>query len=48
MMKISLDYLVNHMDYEVPEQDLSYEMNEFPSIPRSKIILRNVERKLTH
>ncbi|KGR79244.1 cytochrome P450 [Ureibacillus manganicus] len=48
MMKVSLDYLVNHMDYEVPEQDLTFEMNEFPSIPRSRVILRNVERKLTH
>ena len=48
MMKVSLDYLVNYMSYEVPEQDLSFEMNEFPSIPQSKIILRNVERKLTH
>ncbi len=48
MMKVSLDYFVNHMEYEVPEQDFSFEMNEFPAIPRSRIVLRNVERKLTH
>jgi len=48
MMMVSLDYLVNHMEYEVPEQDLSFEMNEFPSIPNSGIILRNVDRKLAH
>lgn len=48
MMKVSLDYLVYYMNYEVPEQDLSFEMNEFPSIPQSKIILRNVKRNLTH
>lgn len=45
IMKISIDYLVNKMDYDVPEQDLSFSMEDIPSIPQSKIILKNVKRK---
>lgn len=43
VMKVSLDYLVNRMEYEVPEQDLSYSM---PSIPRSKVVLENVKQRV--
>ncbi len=46
-MKVSLDYLVNHMVYEVPEQDLSYSMLSIPSIPQSEIILQYVKRAST-
>ncbi|GAA0343476.1 fatty-acid peroxygenase [Bacillus carboniphilus] len=45
IMKVSLDYLVNRMEYELPEQDLSYSMVSIPSIPNSKIIIENVRRK---
>lgn len=44
VMKVSLDYLVNKLKYNLPEQDLSYSMVSMPSIPHSKIILTNVER----
>ncbi|API92524.1 MULTISPECIES: cytochrome P450 [unclassified Virgibacillus] len=46
VMKVSVDCLVNHMDYEVPAQDLSYSMVSMPSIPRSKIIIKNVKGKI--
>ncbi|MCM3598130.1 cytochrome P450 [Metabacillus idriensis] len=46
IMKVSLDYLTNQMDYEVPDQDLSYSMVSMPSIPHSKVVLKNVKRKL--
>ncbi|GAB6499027.1 MULTISPECIES: cytochrome P450 [Bacillaceae] len=46
VMKVSLDYLANRMEYEVPNQDLSYSMVSMPSIPHSKVVLKNVKRKL--
>jgi len=45
VMKESLDYLVNQIDYEIPKQDLSFSMVRMPSIPRSKVILHHVKRK---
>lgn len=45
MIHTCLDYLVNKMVYEVPEQDFSYSMVNMPSIPKSKMILANVKRK---
>ncbi|WP_449354750.1 cytochrome P450 [Virgibacillus natechei] len=44
ILKESLDVLVNKLDYEVPEQDLSFSMNDMPSLPESKVIVRNVKR----
>lgn len=45
IMKVSLDYLANRIDYDVPKQDLSFSMVSMPSIPHSKIVLENVQRK---
>lgn len=45
MMKVSLKFLVNHMSFEVPKQDLSFSMVSMPSIPHSKIIIKNVTFK---
>lgn len=45
IMKVSLEYLVNRMDYDVPEQDLSYSLVSIPSIPRSKIVIKNIKQK---
>ena len=45
IMKESLNYLMNGMDYDVPDQDLSYSMVSIPSIPHSKIIIQNIKRK---
>ncbi|NLY79827.1 MAG: cytochrome P450 [Lysinibacillus sp.] len=44
MMKITLDYLLNKMDFEIPEQDLYITMDRIPSIPKSKVFLKNVRR----
>ncbi len=44
MMKVILDYLVNKIQYDIPEQDLSFDLDEIPSIPKSKIIVKNVRR----
>lgn len=45
IMKVGIDYLVNQMDYEVPDQDLSYSMVSIPSTPNSGVLLKNVRRK---
>ena len=45
VMKVSLDYLVNRMNYEVPDQDLSFSMVNIPSIPHSKVVIKNVKRR---
>lgn len=43
VMKVSLDYLANRIDYDVPDQDFSYSMVTMPSIPRSKVVIENVK-----
>ncbi|WP_102275528.1 cytochrome P450 [Cytobacillus massiliigabonensis] len=43
VMKVSLDYLVNKMEFELPKQDLSYSMVSMPSIPQSRIVIKNVK-----
>lgn len=45
MMKVSLDYLVNRLHYQLPFQDLSYRMVTIPSIPHSKVVIKNVRRR---
>lgn len=45
VMKVSLDYLANRMDYELLEQDLSYSLVDMPSIPKSNVILTNIKQK---
>ena len=44
VMKVSLDFLVNRMTYDVPEQDLSYSKVSIPSLPNSKVMIKNVQR----
>jgi fatty-acid peroxygenase len=44
IMKASLDFLVNRLSYDLPEQDLSFSMSEIPSLPNSKIKMVNVKR----
>ncbi|EIJ77549.1 fatty acid alpha hydroxylase, cytochrome P450 (plasmid) [Bacillus methanolicus MGA3] len=46
VMKVSLDYLTNRMDYEVPDQDLSFSMASMPSIPHSKVVIKNVKKRI--
>ena len=46
VMKVSLDFLANRMDYEVPDQDLSFSMVSIPSIPHSKVVIKNVKRRI--
>ncbi len=45
VMKVSLDYLMNQIDYEIPNQDLSFSLVNIPSIPKSSVVLKNIEKK---
>ncbi|WP_234998493.1 cytochrome P450 [Salirhabdus sp. Marseille-P4669] len=42
VMKSTLDFFVNQVKYEVPAQDLSYPLNEMPTLPKSGFIISNV------
>lgn len=45
LLKLSIDFLVNHIEYHVPIQDISYPLNRIPTLPRSKFIISNVNYK---
>lgn len=45
IMESVLDLLANGLEYELPQQDLSYSMVEMPSLPKSRIILNQIRRK---
>lgn len=44
LMKTSIDFLVNHLEYDVPLQDFSYPLNRIPTLPRSKFIMNNIQK----
>ena len=45
IMKASLNFLVNKVDFEVPEQDLRYNLSRIPTLPESGFIMKNIRRK---
>src|SRR5690606_14736221 len=45
VLKVSVDFLVIGMTYDVPEHDLSYSKVSIPSLPNSKVIIRNAQRR---
>jgi fatty-acid peroxygenase len=45
IMKISLDYLANKIEFDLPKQDFSYSLTEIPSLPKSRFIMKNISRK---
>lgn len=44
-IKVSLAFLVNSLDYDVPEQDLSYSLTRMPTLPESGFIMSNISVK---
>ncbi|MFP7492675.1 cytochrome P450 [Terribacillus saccharophilus] len=44
VMEVSVDYLVNRLQYKVPDQDLSYSHSSMPSMPKSQMILSHVRK----
>ena len=45
IMKATLDFLLSKIEFEVPKQDLSYDMARIPALPKSGFIMSNVRRK---
>lgn len=45
IMKKSLEFLTKKIEYTIPEQNLNFSMIRIPSIPRSRMIIKNVRRK---
>lgn len=45
IMKASLDFLVNKIEFQVPDQDLSYSMSKMPTLPESGFIMSNIKHK---
>lgn len=45
IMKATLQFLVNRIQYKVPDQDLSYDMARIPTYPKSGFVLTNVISK---
>lgn len=46
IMKATLNFLVNKIEYMVPEQDLSYDMSRMPTFPKSGFIMNSIKQKL--
>jgi fatty-acid peroxygenase len=45
IMKASLKFLVNKIEFEVPEQDLRYSLSKMPALPESRFIMSSIKRK---
>ncbi len=45
IMKAGLDFLVNKIEYDVPNQDLGYSMTKMPTLPKSRFIISNIRQK---
>jgi fatty-acid peroxygenase len=44
VMEVSVDFLVNRLQYNVSEQDYSYSHSSMPSMPKSQMILSDVQK----
>ncbi|QXE01238.1 cytochrome P450 [Terribacillus sp. DMT04] len=44
VMEVSVDYLVNRLQYKVPNQDLSYSHTSMPTMPKSQMILTDIQK----
>ncbi|HWT76624.1 MAG TPA: cytochrome P450 [Mobilitalea sp.] len=47
LLKVSMDFLANRIEYDVVLQDLSFSLRRMPTIPKSRFIINNV-RSYTH
>jgi len=45
IMKTSIDFLVNNIEFEVQDQDLSYSLVKMPTLPKSGFVMSNIKRK---
>jgi fatty-acid peroxygenase len=45
IMKVCLDFLVNKIEYDVPDQDFDYSLSKIPTLPNDKFIMSNIRCK---
>lgn len=45
LMKVVLRTLATEMDYDVPNQDLHYDLSQMPTLPKSGFIMNNVKKR---
>ncbi|UFT99640.1 cytochrome P450 [Radiobacillus kanasensis] len=45
VIKSTIDFLVNKIEFDVPEQDLDFSMVKMPTLPASGFMMTNVRRK---
>lgn len=45
IMKESLLFIANKLEYSVPKQNLNYCLRRFPTLPKSRFKIRNIKRK---
>ncbi|MFC4559555.1 cytochrome P450 [Virgibacillus kekensis] len=45
IMKVSLEFLANRIEYNVPKQDLNYSLVRMPSIPKSRFVMEGITVK---
>lgn len=45
LMKETIDFLVNDIEYDVPKQDLRFSMRRFPSLPKSRFVISHIRIK---
>ena len=46
LMKVSIDILLNKIEYRVPKQNLKYSLRKMPTLPKSGFIISKVKRKV--
>ncbi len=44
IMEVFADYLVNHISYQVPKQNLKYSLQKFPTLPESGFVMSKVRK----
>lgn len=42
-MKVVLNFLVNHIEYSVPAQDMDFALSRIPTLPKSGIIMNHIK-----
>ena len=47
IMKTTLDFLVNQITFQVPKQNLNYNMQKIPTLPESGFIMNEIKLKIT-
>ena len=47
VLKTVLGFLVEQVDFTVPEQDLSFSLSRMPTLPKSGFVMKGVSKKLS-